>query len=376
MTLGTARAEGVSALIAELDAAGDLPPGSGPLLRRVPREWFVPDRFWAHDGQRYQPIDLASEPDRWFAAVYRDAPIVTQFNDGYVRWPQVGDRPTCSASMPSVVLGMLATLDVRPGQSVLEIGTGTGFNAALLATLVGPAGHVVTIEIDPELHADSSARLAAAGYRHVRCVQGDGAAVVAGPASFDRVIATASAQLGRIPYAWVAQTCPGGRIVTPVRADLASGPLVCFHVTVDGIATGRTAPMGVGFMELRQHRSPRAPEDDPPWQHSTGNPTTSTLDPAAALLNPAARWALAVAMPGCRYDIDGLAWLCDPLTGSWATITPQPGHSTFLIRQSGPRQLWDEAQAAYIWWQHAGQPPTDAWEWTITPDRQSIACSG
>jgi predicted methyltransferase len=57
-----------------------------------------------------------------------------------LQWPQVGDRPICSASMPSVVLGMLDALDVQPGQSVLEIGTGTGFNAVLLAELVGPTG--------------------------------------------------------------------------------------------------------------------------------------------------------------------------------------------------------------------------------------------
>jgi len=119
---------------AKLDATGDLPPGAGAVLRRVPREWFVPDRSWAPDGERYRPIDRAVDPEAWLAAVYRNAPIVTQFDDGQVPWPLVGDRPACSASMPSVVLGMLSALDVQPGQSVLEIGTGTGFNAALLAS--------------------------------------------------------------------------------------------------------------------------------------------------------------------------------------------------------------------------------------------------
>jgi protein-L-isoaspartate O-methyltransferase len=385
VTLCTAHLRGVDALVAELDAVGDLPPSVESVLCRVPREWFVPDRAWVHDGQRYQPIDRVTDPDAWLAAVYRNAPIVTQFDDGLVCWPQVGDRPTCSASMPSVVVSMLSALDVRPGQSVLEIGTGTGFNAALLAELVGPTGCVTTVELDPQLHEEGRSRLAAAGYPQVRCVYGDGTAAVAGPATFDRVIATASAQLGRIPYSWVAQTRPGGLIVTPVRADLASGPLVCFEVTAHGTAIGRTAPMSVGFMELRQHRTPRAPEANPPWRADPGEPSISALDPAAALFDPAARWALAVAMPSCRYDIhdtpadgaiDGtaeLAWLCDPISESWATIAVGADQRGFQVRQAGPRRLWDEAHAAYAWWQHTGEPDVEAWEWIITPDRQSIA---
>lgn len=62
-----------------------------------------------------------------------------------------------------------------------------------------------------------------------------------------------------MPYAWVEQTKPGGVIVTPVRADLNSGPLVRFAVYEDGTATGRMAPLGVEFMEVRAQRTPRNP---------------------------------------------------------------------------------------------------------------------
>jgi hypothetical protein len=116
-----------------------------------------------------------------------------------------------------------------------------------------------------------------------------------------------------------------------------------------------------------------------------GEPSTSVLDPVAALLDPAARWALAIAMPSCRYDIhdtatddtaertDELAWLCDPLSESWATIAAGADRWSFQVRQAGPRRLWDEAHAAYAWWQRTGEPDVDAWEWIITSDRQSIA---
>jgi protein-L-isoaspartate O-methyltransferase len=147
-------------LIAELDSAGDLPAGFGPLLAAVPRARFLPDRIWV----RREPIDRVAEPDRWSRAVDSDESIVTQFDDGRTAWPDVGRLPTCSASMPSVVVAMLAALRVRPGHRILELGTGTGFNAALLAELVGREGRVVTVEIDEGLAGEARQRLEAAGF--------------------------------------------------------------------------------------------------------------------------------------------------------------------------------------------------------------------
>jgi protein-L-isoaspartate O-methyltransferase len=367
---------GVEALIAGLSMAGQLPHGYESLLRGVPREWFTPDRIWVNDGGGYRAIDRASEPDQWSSVVYQNRAIVTQFNDGRVRWPTIGDRPTCSTSMPSVVVGMLDALSVEQGHTVLEIGTGTGFNAALLAEQVGLAGRVVTVEIDPSLHEEVHTRLSA--YRNITCVLGDGAVELSEHGPFDRVIATAAAQLGRVPYAWVEQTRPGGVIVTPVRAELASGPLVRFTVDDDGTAIGATVPMSVGFMELRDHRTPREP-DPAAWLTGDADSSVSDLQPGALLFDPAARWALAVSLPSCRYDIEPTnpdppceyAWLHDPLSGSWAYVAPD-GCGAMLVRQAGPRRLWDQAQAAYRWWQRAGEPQLSAWQWTIRRDRQTV----
>jgi protein-L-isoaspartate(D-aspartate) O-methyltransferase len=92
----------------------------------------------------------------------------------------------------------------------------------------------------------------------VTAIIGDGAAGWPAGAPYDRVIATVAAYLGAVPYEWVRQTAPGGVIVAPMRADfMGSGPLVRFTVDADGRATGRPLS-AVGFMPLRQQRTPYA----------------------------------------------------------------------------------------------------------------------
>jgi protein-L-isoaspartate(D-aspartate) O-methyltransferase len=370
--------EGIGALVKELDSAGALLAGFGPLLRAVPREQFIPDRAWAKVGGTYAALDRGTRPEQWFTAVYSDRPVVTQFDDGRTAWPAVGRRPTCSASMPSVVGAMLDALGTKTGDTVLEIGTGTGFNAALLAGQTGTDGSVTTIEVDSHLAAGARRNLDAAGYRDVIAACGDGMLGAPDRGPFDRVMATAAVQLGRVPFAWVEQTRPGGVVVAPVRADLASGPLVRFLVTGEDTAVGHTVPMSVGFMEIRSQRTPATGDDEARWEDRDETSRLSDIDPWAVLGDSAARWAVAVAVPSCRYDLEDstperpypVASLGDPLSGARAVIVPQLGR--YLVRQAGPRRLWDEAEAAYLWWQGKGRPPVDVWEWTITPDRQSI----
>ncbi len=69
-------------------------------------------------------------------------------------------------------------------------------------------------------------------------------------------------------------------------------------------------------------------------------------------------------------DRPGVAWLADSLSGSWASVTPEG--ERFRVRQAGPRRLWDAAETAYRWWKSRGEPPLSTWEWTITPERQSV----
>jgi protein-L-isoaspartate(D-aspartate) O-methyltransferase len=140
--------------------------------------------------------------------------------DAYSRKPVVTQRApdgssTSSASSPNLVAEMLEQLQTEPGNTVLEIGAATGFNAALLAYLTGPDGTVVTIEYDPGLAEQAAENLARAGYPGVRVITGDGALGHHGGAPYDRIIVTAEAT--DITAAWWDQLAAGGRVVVPVR---------------------------------------------------------------------------------------------------------------------------------------------------------------
>ncbi len=165
----------ITALADTLQVKGHLPKDWDKAFRSVLRERFIPDRIWVdeHDDGHDVALDRASEPQRWRATVYSNRVIVTQFDDGDTVWPDVGYRPTSSCSMPSAVLGMLDALDVRAGMRVLEIGTGTGYNAALLAARLGDE-QVATVEVDPALADRARSALNAAGCTS-SVICGDGA---------------------------------------------------------------------------------------------------------------------------------------------------------------------------------------------------------
>jgi protein-L-isoaspartate O-methyltransferase len=376
----TASSDTALTLAASLHAAGLLPAACVAAFEQVRREQFIPDKMWVQhdDDGPYVPVDRLNEPARWLGYVYSDRVIVTQFDDGHTAWPDAGSRPTCSASMPSAVAGMLAALDAGEGHAVLEIGTGTGFNAALLATMVGRSGAVTSMEIDGQIATAARRNLDQAGYPFVD-IHVDDAVTRTVTGAFDRVIATASVHLGHLPYSWVASTRPGGVLLAPMRADLASGPLVRFTVDQHGVARGRAVPLRVGFMELRSHRVRSLPRAELAWD-AAGQESTTSVSPFPMLLGEASRWAVAVAVPSCRYDVEprtaerdhGVAWLTDPVSESWARIAPT-ARDTYVVRQFGPRRLWDEAEAAYRWWESSGKPGIEDWEWVVAPDRQSVA---
>lgn len=369
-------------LAAQLDASGPVVTA----VAEVPRETFVPARMWVQnrEDEPYTALDRDTEPERWTQVVYSDRPIVTQWDDGATAWPDIGYRPTCSASAPSVVAGMLDALDVQRGHTVLEIGTGTGWNAALLAHLTAGtrSGGVISVEVDPALVADARTRLATIHYGDaVEVLHGDGAARLAElDPPYDRVIVTAAVQIGRVPYQWVEQCRPGGVIVVPVRAELTSGPLVRLDVDECGRATGRAVDLRVGFMEIRAQRTPAASFATLRWDDPTAELTHTDVEPWYVLLPEAPRWAVAVAVPSCRYTVwkktaarpHGVAWLLDPVSGAWASVVPTDPRGRFEVRQAGPRRLWDEVETAYRWWRQHGMPPIEAWTWTLTRNWQRV----
>jgi protein-L-isoaspartate(D-aspartate) O-methyltransferase len=110
---------------------------------------------------------------------------------------------------------MLGQLDVRHGHRVFEAGAGTGWNAALLAALAGPGGHVTTIDIDPAVSAQAAASLERSGFPGVHVSTGDAGLGAPENAPYDRAIITIGSL--DIPPAWFAQLKSGGRLVVPLR---------------------------------------------------------------------------------------------------------------------------------------------------------------
>ncbi|MET9886548.1 methyltransferase domain-containing protein [Streptomyces sp. NPDC006430] len=191
-------------------------------------------------------MDRAKDPDGWFTAVYSDIPLTTQWDDGGHTGDGLGKTPSSSSSQPHMVFSMLADLDVQDGHRVLEIGTGTGWNSALLAHRLG-AENVVSIEFDPEVAKGAGANQRTAGISPLVIV-GDGRLGYIGGAPYDRVIATCS--IGEVPRAWIDQTLTGGLIVAP-WGTLYGGEAIA-RLTVDGETASGPFTRSSAFMRLRQ----------------------------------------------------------------------------------------------------------------------------
>ncbi len=146
-------------------------------------------------------------PDAPLADAYANVPV-------NIKYDTDGTSISC-ASQPAIVALMLDQLEAQPGERILELGAGTGYNAALLAHLVGERGHVTTIDVDDDLVEGARAHLDAAGFTNVEALTRDGAVGHVEGAPYDRIIATVGAH--GVPQAWLDQLAPGGRLVVPQR---------------------------------------------------------------------------------------------------------------------------------------------------------------
>jgi protein-L-isoaspartate O-methyltransferase len=181
---------------------------------------------------------------------------------------------------------MLEDLDVREGHSVLEIGTGTGYNAALLCARLGDS-NVTTIDIDPELVDSARHRLAAHGY-HPHVLAGDGEQGVSSNAPYDRIIATCA--IDSIPPAWIAQTRIGGVILANLRGNLMRGAQARLTVADDDAASGPFLPGYGSFMAMRH--DPNAPFDySVTVDKDTSAPVGGTTDLDPTTLSSDMSWA-------------------------------------------------------------------------------------
>jgi protein-L-isoaspartate(D-aspartate) O-methyltransferase len=205
--------------VAHLLAGGSIrSAGVEEAFRAVPRHLFLP----------------SVPPEK----VYRDEAILTKVEEKV---------PLSSSSQPSLMAMMLEQLGLEPGERVLEIGTATGYNAALMAHIVGPSGHVVTIDIDEDLVEGAREHLATAGYPDVEVICRDGGYGWPGGAPYDKIILTVGSW--DIAPAWIEQLAPGGRLVIPLALVGQTQESVAFEWREDHLESVSTQTCG--FVHLR-----------------------------------------------------------------------------------------------------------------------------
>lgn len=187
-------------------------------FRAVPRHLFLPD----------EPLE----------EVYQNRAIVTKQLDG---------QPVSSSSEPAVMAIMLEQLDLKPGHRVLEIGAGTGYNAALIAHIVGDTGQVIAVDIDEDIAENARKHLAVAGFDTVQVTCTDGGFGYPSAAPYDRIILTVGAW--DIAPAWQEQLKPNGRLLLPLTLRENVQLTVAFE-SADGYLESVSAS-NCGFIKLR-----------------------------------------------------------------------------------------------------------------------------
>lgn len=315
----------------------------------VPRHVFVP-RFYRQTPNEQPAVD-ESTPDAWLKGVYSDQLLVVS--------PDVKS----SSTVPSLMAAMLEALDPPDGHRILEIGTGTGYNAALLSHRLGDS-NVVSVDIAADLVKDAQTRLASIGYRPTLGI-GDGVDGWPGGALYDGIIATCAPN--RVPYAWLDQTRPGGRIVTPIATGVA-----VVDIKPGRRGEGQFLPVSAFFMPLRPTPRPADLGSQIADITSAVAPTRPTDLDDKVWFDGDFRFVLAAALPGLRFlsTLPTGVTIFTHLDGSWARL------DNGTVAQGGDQQIWNAVEAAYEQWNDLSRPKRDLFSISVEPESQHIRLEG
>lgn len=227
-------------------AAGAVPSGSrwrAPVAL-LPRHLFIPC-WWA--GQDSWSLRAgADDEEAWLTAAYADDSLVTRVGSTHADQAQPGDRPagrpTSSATLPSLLVRMFQHARLSDGDTLLDVGTGSGYGTALACVRLGDH-RVTSIDVDPYLTEAAGQRLTQVGLGpQLYTLDASGEL----PEHYDRIVATVGVR--PVPTSWLTALKPGGRLVTNIAGTTL---IVTADKQEDGTARGRVEWDRAGFMHAR-----------------------------------------------------------------------------------------------------------------------------
>jgi protein-L-isoaspartate O-methyltransferase len=339
----------------------------------VPRHEYI-DALYVHadDIPSWRPFPCPERPEAdedWLSRIYADEFLAVKLGGDGI--------PLCFNMQPSTVFWLLGLLQLRRGSRVLDIGTGTGQFAAMLARLVGQGGQVMSLEIDRELASTARSRIAALlPQAPVTVREADAAEWHEADCEFDALVSTASCWT--VPSGWLAALRPGGRAVMELRGDLGGAVLLAKRSadSAQTVATGEFADRTAGFMPLRKpqiglHGILNMP--DVMGEDELGRAAANGLGYGQLIMSTFG-WYCQLEFPDAR--LLGLQAPADRLPAKMFLLTdygldavelPLDGTSpdSELVTYGGTSMLLERLTAAWKQWQDYGQPGLDAYSFSV-----------
>ncbi|WP_030454713.1 methyltransferase domain-containing protein [Herbidospora cretacea] len=334
----------------------------------TPRHLLVP-AWWRPGADGWTACRGSSDEQAWLRHAYADQTLVTRIGelhaDDAAHGQAAHGRPTSSSTLPELVLNMFRHARIGTGDRVLDVGTGSGYGAALLCGLLGDE-RVTTIDVERRLVDVAAERLAALGHRP-RMVNADATAPL--PGEYDRIVATVAVR--PIPAAWLAALPTGGRFATTITD---TSLIVTGVKTPDGGATGMVERDWAMFMTTRTGTDypPHLAAQVAAARVAEGEEVTTARFPILNLLDAwEIRSMLEVNVPGIEHvhtEEDGVRTaLMVHDDGSWARAESAGGEPA-TVHQGGPRRLWDELDRVRDHWLRHGALPLYGAEVTVSPE--------
>ncbi|MFF4935407.1 protein-L-isoaspartate O-methyltransferase [Streptomyces griseofuscus] len=373
-----------AAMVAELEARHGLRPGPvRDALLTLPREVLMPQAYVrrsapGEDPPQWDLLDWSAPEDRpeLLGLLYGGGSVLVQHDGepllGRVRGTRSGASITSMSTVMGLTASLLGELDLRPGQRVLDVGTGAGVSTAVACEICGDRG-VVTLDRDRHLTDAAAVRLADLGFQP-QVVCGSGEQGVPG-LEFDRIFVSFAMQ--HVPTALVDQLAPGGRLLVHITSTSPSWPGLA---VVERTADGRIAAQlrAVEFAHRAGHGMKRIWLNEEFRRRIRSEPGTWTQRSMLAPPADADRglWLAADHLLGGLVRDFGAEHLVigAPDCGSWLRVEPV-GHRRWNVTTRGPRDIWKELQDLKARWQAAGSP--SRYRLHIDPDggqRAASAC--